>query len=39
MSGQIAGLIKKRQPAKEMLEEIFAEAEQVLGTAGRYVIK
>ena len=39
MSGQIAGLIKKRQPAKEMLEEIFAEAEQVLGTVGRYVIK
>ena len=32
MSGQIAGLVKKTQPAGEMIEEIFQEAQQVLGS-------
>ena len=29
MSGQIAGLVKKEQTAKEMIEEMFKEAEEV----------
>lgn len=29
MSGQIAGLVSKQQPAKEIIEEIFKEAEKV----------
>jgi enoyl-[acyl-carrier protein] reductase II len=30
MAGQIAGLVKKEQPVKEMIEELFSEAEQAL---------
>ncbi|NLB62114.1 MAG: enoyl-[acyl-carrier-protein] reductase FabK [Clostridiales bacterium] len=37
MAGQIAGMIKKEQPAKEMIEELFAEAEQVLQGASKWV--
>lgn len=34
MAGQIAGLIKKEQTCKEMIEEIMAEAENLLRKAG-----
>lgn len=37
MAGQIAGLIKKEQSAKEMIEEMFEEAEQILKEATRWV--
>ena len=30
LAGQIAGMVKKRQPAKEMIEEIMAQAEQMM---------
>lgn len=33
MAGQIAGLITKRQSAKEIIEEMFGEAEKLLGGA------
>ncbi len=35
MAGQIAGLIKKQQSCKEMIEEIMAEAEALLNNGGR----
>ena len=35
MAGQIAGLIKKQQSCKEMIEEIMTEAEALLGNGGR----
>ena len=31
MAGQIAGLVKKEQTCKEMIEEIMEEAEKLLG--------
>ena len=37
LAGQIAGMIKKEQPAKEIIEEMFTEAEQVLGGASKWV--
>lgn len=37
LAGQIAGLVHKEQPAAEIIAEIFEEAENVLGTAGRWV--
>jgi len=37
MSGQIAGLVKKEQTAREIVEEIFREAEQILMSAGRFI--
>jgi len=37
MAGQIAGLVKKEQSSKEIIEEIFAEAEKVLGGASKWV--
>lgn len=37
LAGQVAGMIHKEQPAAEIIAEIFKEAEQVLGTAGRWV--
>ncbi len=37
LAGEIAGLIKKEQSAKEMIEEIFGEAEKVLGGADQWV--
>ncbi len=37
LCGQIAGLVKKEQPAAEIIREIFAEAEHVLGGTGKWV--
>jgi enoyl-[acyl-carrier protein] reductase II len=37
LAGQIAGMITKRQPAAEMIKEIFEEAEAVLGGAMKWV--
>lgn len=37
LAGQIAAMVKKEQPAKEIIEEIFTEAEAVLGGAGKWV--
>lgn len=37
LAGEIAGLIKKEQTAKEMIEEMFGEAEKVLGGAAKWV--
>lgn len=37
LAGQIAGMVKKEQPAKEIIEEMFTEAEQVLGGASKWV--
>ena len=33
MSGQVAALVKKIQPAKEIIDEMFAEAEQLAGSS------
>lgn len=37
MAGQIAGLIKAEQTAKEMIEEMFEEAEAILSRASQWV--
>ena len=37
LAGQVAGMITKEQPAKEIIEEMFTEAEQVLGGAIKWV--
>jgi enoyl-[acyl-carrier protein] reductase II len=37
LAGQIAGMVKKRQPAAEIIRELFDEAEQVLGGAMKWV--
>lgn len=37
LAGEVAGLVKKEQTAKEMIEEMFGEAEQVLGGAAKWV--
>jgi enoyl-[acyl-carrier protein] reductase II len=37
MAGQIAALVKKEQPAAEIIREMFGEAEAVLGGAGKWV--
>ena len=37
LAGEIAGLVKKEQTAKEMIEEIFAEAESLLDGAKKWV--
>lgn len=37
LSGQIAGMVKEEQTAKEIIEEVFAEAEQILGGASKWV--
>ncbi|MEE1155712.1 MAG: enoyl-[acyl-carrier-protein] reductase FabK [Acutalibacteraceae bacterium] len=37
LAGQIAGMVKKEQTCKEMIDEMFAEAEQVLGGASKWV--
>lgn len=39
MSGQIAGLICKEQSSKEMIEEMFAQAEQVIGKVQKHLVK
>ncbi len=37
LAGQISGMIEKEQPAKEMIEEIFAQAEEVLKGANKWL--
>ncbi|MPM38463.1 hypothetical protein SDC9_85092 [bioreactor metagenome] len=37
MAGQIAGLVKKEQSCKEIIEEIFGEAEMLLLGAAKWV--
>ena len=37
MSGQIAALVKKEQPAAEIIREMFTEAEQILSEATKWV--
>ena len=37
LAGQIAGMIKREQPAKEIIEEIFDEAENILNGASKWV--
>jgi len=37
LAGQISAMVKKEQPAKEIIEEIFIEAEAVLGGASKWV--
>jgi len=37
LAGQISGMVNKEQPAKEMIEEIFAQAEVILNGAAKWV--
>lgn len=37
LAGQVAGMVNKRQPAAEMIREIFEEAEEVLNGATKWV--
>jgi enoyl-[acyl-carrier protein] reductase II len=37
LCGEIASMVKKEQPAAEIIQEVCTEAEQILGTAMRYV--
>lgn len=37
LAGQVASMVKKEQPAKEIIEELFEGAEKVLGGAMRWV--
>ena len=37
LAGQIAGLVKREQPAAEIIAELVAEAEQILGGASKWV--
>ena len=37
MSGQIAGLVKKEQTSREIIEEMFSEAEYILSGAGKWL--
>lgn len=37
MAGQISGLVKKEQSSKEIIEELFCEAETILGGAAKWV--
>ncbi|MCL2201036.1 MAG: nitronate monooxygenase [Oscillospiraceae bacterium] len=37
LAGQIAGMIRKEQPAAEMIKEIFEEAEAILRSASKWV--
>jgi enoyl-[acyl-carrier protein] reductase II len=37
LAGQVSALVKKEQPAKEIIEEIFTEAEEVLKGASKWV--
>ena len=37
LAGQIAGMVNKEQPAAEIIKEMFAEAEEVLKGAGKWV--
>ena len=37
LAGQIAGMVNKEQPAAEIIEEMFEEAEEVLKNAGKWL--
>ena len=37
LAGQISGMVKKEQPAAEIIKEIFDEAEELLGGAAKWV--
>jgi enoyl-[acyl-carrier protein] reductase II len=37
MAGQIAAMVRKEQPAGEMIREMFEEAEKVLSGTGQWV--
>lgn len=37
LAGQAAGMVRKRQPAAEIIREIFEEAENILSGAGRWI--
>ncbi len=37
LSGQVASMIKKEEPAADMIREMFVEAEGILGGAGKWV--
>ena len=37
MAGQIAALVKKEQPAAEIIQEMFAEAEKLLAEAPKWL--
>lgn len=37
LAGEVAGLVHKEQTAREMIEEMFGEAEQLLGGAAKWV--
>ncbi len=37
LAGQIAGMVNREQPAAEIIREMFAEAEEVLKTSGRWL--
>lgn len=37
IAGQVASMVKKEQPAKEIIEEMFTQAEEVLGGAAKWV--
>ena len=39
LSGQIAGLVKKAQPAAEIIHEIFQEAESILSGADKWIVR
>jgi len=36
-AGQVAAMVKKEQTAKEIITEMFGEAEQILGGAAKWV--
>jgi len=38
LAGQIAGMVNKEQPAAEIIREMFQEAEEVLKTAGQWLL-
>ncbi len=37
LAGQFASMVKKEQPAREMIEEMFSQAEEVLNGATKWV--
>jgi len=38
LAGQIAGMVRKEQPAAEIIQEMFQEAEDVLKAAGKWLV-
>ena len=38
LSGQIAGLVTRKQPAAEIIKEIFTEAEEILRSANKWIV-